>query len=243
MWVMSLNGARFKVVWAQEHLNTLKREIARYLEPNPYTLEPIQNDSGDWGAKGTITTQPPIHLSGIIGDCLNNARSALDYVMWELAGTYVGRKLIAPPDGNDRPYFPTFIDPNKFEKRGLESLAEYRIPDPVIREMRAVQPYNSGYQPLWCLNILVNVDKHRLLLLTRADFKEVSLSISRIAPSGNLPPEPEWVRLPEAEVKAEGSIFVAWQDISMPREPVERTLADIVELVADIVPRFDRFCL
>lgn len=37
------------------------------------------------------------------------------------------------------------------------------------------------------------------------------------------------------------SIQVAFENITMPREPVDRTLEDILKLVADIIPRFDGF--
>src|SRR5437588_3554710 len=31
---------------------------------------------------------PPLRLSTIIGDCVTNARAALDYIVWELAQRY-----------------------------------------------------------------------------------------------------------------------------------------------------------
>jgi hypothetical protein len=44
---------------------------------------------------------------------------------------------------------------------------------------------------------------------------------------------------PEVQVKGQATVFVAFQNVAMPREPVDRTLEQIVKCVADIIPRFD----
>jgi hypothetical protein len=40
---------------------------------------------------------------------------------------------------------------------------------------------------------------------------------------------------------AQATIYVAFQDVTMPREPVDRTLEQIVETVANVIPRFNGF--
>jgi type I restriction enzyme S subunit len=47
----------------------------------------------------------------------------------------------------------------------------------------------------------------------------------------------------EPQMNTQATVCVTWQDPFMPPEPVERTMDDFVKLVADIVPRFDRFCI
>ena len=37
------------------------------------------------------------------------------------------------------------------------------------------------------------------------------------------------------------AVTVTFQDITMPREPIDRTLENIVETTANIIPRFEGF--
>src|SRR5450432_914865 len=136
---MSLDGAILKVVRAQEHLDSLKDEIERYLKTDPYVVN-VQKNSDGWGGDAAVIRQPDPRLSTIIGDCLHNARCALDYIMWELAGTYAGRVLIPPPTGDDKCYFPITTSDKSFGRlsvprvnnRSPYTLADYKIPDRVI---------------------------------------------------------------------------------------------------------------
>ncbi len=238
-----LDGARLKVVRAKEHLDTLKLEIDSYLNSKQYLITPIQNESGDWGIEHEITGHPDPRFSAIIGDCLHNLRCALDYIMWEIAGTYAGRVLIAPPRGTDKPYFPIYDSRLGFQK-SLPALRKYKIPDPVISEFEAVQAYNAGYEALWLLHSLVNVDKHRLPLTVVGEFDRIELTVSRLVlgPKGP-PPPPPYPGMFEPDVQTQATVFVTWQDLTMPREPVEKTLEDMVKRVSTVVPRFDRFVL
>src|SRR5208283_259832 len=139
-----LDGARLKVIRAEEHLNCLKLTIATYVQSDPssgvikYDGQYIQPDI-------SIAEVNPPTIRSIIGDCLGNCRSALDYIVWELANGYAGRRLVPPPAGNDKPYFPIFADPRKFAS-SLHSLSKYKIPACAIKEIEAVQPYFGGYQ-------------------------------------------------------------------------------------------------
>src|SRR6185312_1300434 len=100
-----LNGARLKVCRAEEHLQALKESIADYVASVPYELA-AEDDGETVNLVLTLISHPDPTIGAVIGDCLHNLRSALDYLMWELAGTYVNRRLEPPPDGKDRVYFP-----------------------------------------------------------------------------------------------------------------------------------------
>jgi hypothetical protein len=147
-----LDGARLKVVRAQEHLDSLTDEIGRYAKGDPYVVSVKEYVEGWWGGRADITHHPAPRFSAIIGDCLHNLSSALDYVMWEVASTYAGRVLEAPPLGTDRPYFPLWDSPTSFDnyvsRLNDPKAWNYQIPDPVIAEFRTVQPYNAGYYRL-----------------------------------------------------------------------------------------------
>jgi hypothetical protein len=238
-----LNGARLKVVRAQEHLDTLKLEIDRYLKSKKYLVTPIQNESGDWGVEHEITANPDPRFSAIIGDCLHNARCALDYIMWEVAGTFAQRVLVAPPQGTDKPYFPIYDNPAGF-KKSIPALSKYKIPDPVIAEFEAVQAYKAGYEALWLLHTLVNVDKHRLPLTVIGEFDRIELTISRLVLGpGAPPPPPPYPGMLEPDVQTQATVFVSWEDLTMPREPVDLTIENMIKSVANVIPRFDGFVL
>src|SRR5437879_4721698 len=112
---MSLDGARLKVVWAQKHLNSLQDAIRIYTEQNTYVVD-VEEYIKRWFAGSANLNQPEPQLSAIVGDVLHNLACSLDYVMWEVAGTFAGRVLSAPPPGKDKPYFPIWDDPDCFDK-------------------------------------------------------------------------------------------------------------------------------
>ena len=228
-------------------MDSLKVAIGEYEKTNPYSIT-IDNNPKEVGGNANVTKHPDPRLSTIIGDCLHNLSSALDYVMWEIAGTFAGRTLVAPPSGGDRPYFPLWDSPKGFAKY-IASLNDprgwdYKIPDPVISAFERVQPYQAGYWRLGQFKTLVNVDKHRLPLIAHGEIDTFEISVSKVRIGGQFPPpfgvDPSHYK---SQVKTQATVYVTWQDPFMPREPVARTMGDFIKLVADIIPRFDSFCI
>jgi hypothetical protein len=43
------------------------------------------------------------------------------------------------------------------------------------------------------------------------------------------------------DVNVQAAVQITSQDVSMPREPLERTLEQILNTVAGLIPRFDQF--
>ena len=230
---MSLDGAKLKIARAREHLEALDSAIREYIASDPSFVLPYRNENGDWGTGTHINEHPSPRFSLIVGDCLNNARSSLDYIIWELAGTYAGRVL----DEGDRIYFPICDTPEKFDK-WVADVAQYDFPQPLLDLLKSVQPFNAGYYSLVRLRTLVNVDKHKLLLTVKGEVKRIELTIQRRV-TIQAGPEGE----PEQEVWSRADVHVIWSDPSMPREPIQRTLDCIVECVEGILPQFDRWVI
>lgn len=96
-----LDGARLKVVRAQEHLDSLKAEIRMCLDEQLPGIIRSQPDGElqRLTPPAAVNIYTPLRLSTIIGDCVNNARAALDYIVWDLA-----QKFFVPPfiDSEDR---------------------------------------------------------------------------------------------------------------------------------------------
>lgn len=251
--VHPLDGARLKVVRAEEHLNALKLEIGAYLESKPYVVAThFKVDRANPG-KGpvTITKPPPVRCSLLIGDCVTNLRATLDYIAWELASRYFSPPLKESSQKDRR--FASFClsdDPSSVRDH-MAILAKRHVPATAISLIEAVQPYNGGYEPLSLLTKLVNTDKHRMPLLTISYIPAIvwaSEGDGRITSIGLMPigldDETERSRramLKDMGVEADISICVTFKDITMPREPVDRTLENVLKTVADIIPRFDQF--
>jgi hypothetical protein len=249
-----LDGARFKVVWAQKHLDSLKDAIGRYLnkQVNEISSKPHGSPYHPWLAPthvlpNFVPDEPEMPISGIIGDCVTNTRAALDYIMWELAERYFTPSVdLTDPFDRNLSAFPIFDKPfTGSGKSRFDRLANRGVPADAVIEIEAVQQYKAGYEPFLWLNQLVSRDKHRVLLPTAG---EVNNLIITFAPSP-LFPQGETVTIPRSNLKTIGmiamqsdmqmkgkvSIHVTWKNIPMPDEPVDRTLEQIIKCVADIV--------
>ncbi len=253
-----LAGAWFKVIWAHQHVDELKRHIALYFDHTPYTT-PIQRH-GDIAIVQAprLYSRPHLDIQGIIGDCLGAARSSLDYIIWELASRYANRPLIPSSlGGKDDLTFPLYTDPVKWAKYDFASnrAPHFKLPASVIAAIESVQPHKVGYEPLGLLHILVNQDKHRLPLLVEGHIKHgpiglslgnhvatvaqsTAMSVAFHAPLDVLPVERSHEMKVDANIESK---FVAFGDPTMPWEPVEVTLENIVRCAEKVVGRFTEF--
>ena len=238
-----LDGARLKIIRANEHLESLNVAIGEYEKRNPYSIT-IGNDPATTITPNVVSHPDPI-LSGIIGDCIHNLSCALDYVMWEIAWTYAGRILRPPPLGDDRPYFPLWGNPGSFRNYATRlndpKRWNYKIPDRVITAFESVQPYQTGYDCLRIFKILTNADKHRLPLVAQGEIKTFNATIARVKISDTFPPHLADTDHYAPQVKTQATVHVTWHDPFMPRVPVIQTMREFVECIANIIPTFDNF--
>jgi len=239
-----LDGAKLKVVRAQEHLDAFKRELGAYHDSEPVEWVTTFDKPGFVTATPAIK-EVPAHLSCIIGDCVTNLNAALDYIAWQ-----IGLKFRTPPVvvGKDKPYY---LAPHTLTRNGAT------VDPTAFALLQSMQPTVAGYEPLKTLNQLVNEDKHRLPLLTVAVIKprHISVITTETPPRTviSFPTPPVWsttggfvvdlslegLRPEDVQVISGGSAFITFENPLMPREPAEFTLDKIVKCVADIVPRFE----
>jgi hypothetical protein len=239
-----LHGARLKVIWAQQHLRAFRDDIAAYLTTKPYVF-PVEQDPDFPIGQPVITEQPPVTLSLILGDCLTNARAALDYIAWQLAVRFFDPPVnIGEPHDRRITTFPLFDRPN--EGGYLNRINGWRnrqVPAAVLDRIESVQPYN-GWEPLWWLHELVNEDKHRSPRLT------VAVLPNQVGTSGGFGAVQDWIPhadapwdgpMQEVKVDHQFTFHVALEDVAMPREPVDLLTSKIVKAVVDVIPRFEPF--
>ena len=172
-----LDGARLKIVWAEKHLDRLKSEIRAYLDSKPFAIESRREGRVIHVGATIITKEPPLDLGCIFGDCLNNLRSSLDYIAWELATKHTPPAVLGRQVSSI--YFPLHTIAQDFAANGRTKLEKnFSFPTAVVDEIERVQPYHAGYESLDVLSKLVKIDKHRLPLLTVATEETNSIIVT-----------------------------------------------------------------
>ncbi len=176
-----LEGIRLKLTRAHEHLTVLQNEVQAFRDREPYRV------SCNREANGTelvytvhVVENPPAVWSLVIGDCLQNMRSALDHLVWQLAIRGLAERN---EDREPSPSTAFPISPNSavyFERNrrtgeptgrsGLIRVAD--MPSGAQALIQSLQPYHSGddigRHPLRVLNELARFDRHRVLTLVGA---------------------------------------------------------------------------
>jgi hypothetical protein len=112
--VARLDSVRQKIAHAELQLKFLNSEIDRYMSSNPGEVVPNPDSNPDrptflYRQKEVI----PARISFLVGDCLQNLRSAFDYLVWEL--------VLAAGNVPDKPnMFPVCLTEKGFKeaKRG-----------------------------------------------------------------------------------------------------------------------------
>jgi hypothetical protein len=158
----------YKLSRALQHLEECKRILERWVDLNAKSI-PFR-DKSEATAQGTryiiywepIEELPVVELGLLVGDFLHNLRSALDHLAYELAAAHtkpLPSKVIETSE------FPIFW-------RGPMDTGQERsrigcIHPDAARLIKAIQPHHKGSRytedPLWILNELERIDKHRTL--------------------------------------------------------------------------------
>lgn len=109
-----------------------------------------------------IEELPVVQLGLLVGDFLHNLRSALDHLAHELAAAYT---VPLPAKAAETSEFPIFWK-GPMDARQEQSKIGCIHPD-AIKLIKAIQPHHKGSKykedPLWILNELERIDKHRTL--------------------------------------------------------------------------------
>lgn len=168
----SLDPCWSKVSQAQAHFDTVYTEIRSFLDTGPYGVV-IQADTepDSWVVRGEALQEPNPSWSVVIGDCVHNLRSALDYLVWQLA-------LLETDTPGDRLEYPITFDPDYFAKKGRPKLAG--LPEAAIDRIEALQPYPGRYDWgdwLLILHDLDRFDKHRYLQVTAYVLQRLNLGL------------------------------------------------------------------
>jgi hypothetical protein len=154
-----LSGCELKLGRAREHMVALQDLAETWLRDHPVSVDAAVADStGEkswWVAEEVV--HPPDDWSLMFGEFLYALRSSLDHLAWQLvlqAGDQPGRST----------EFPIFDDPARYRANAPRKVRG--MTQPMIEAVERVQPCfrpNPPAMPLWWLQELCNIDKHRVL--------------------------------------------------------------------------------
>lgn len=178
-----LAGVNAKIKRADEHIERLKTLVDAFKASEPYApfLDRDPN-TGHCDLYLVRKQRPSEDISLAIGDVVHNLRSALDHFAYQ----WVLRRGSGAPD--PRTQFPIFAF-RRARLRGTRTIRGYeeRVTEqlPGISRCTAagavfegVQPYHRAYRPLWHVNHLDVLDKHRLLQVTSSRIANTGLGIN-----------------------------------------------------------------
>jgi hypothetical protein len=163
-----------KIKQAHQHLQQLCNEATKWFQAegnSSHIIEPDPDRPGYFLLKATVGDIPAAPFSLIIGDVVQNLRNGLDHLAYALASTFT-KPL---PDKLARAsQFPIVGDQDRNGKTGCgtrlfkdQSLCIRGVDPKAQAILEGLQPYKLGANfrthPLWTLQNLSNIDKHRLL--------------------------------------------------------------------------------
>lgn len=177
-----LGGIVHKILRAEEHLARISTEVKRH--KGECQIGRRKNVNPSFVDLIAEFPEPPVMLSVIVGDCLYNLRSALDHLVWQLVESNPPNRGIA------RNQYPICRDRLSFD-REIKGHRLDGVPASAKDVIEHLQPYNEGHDysshPLWLLDQLINIDKHRFLTLTCVTTQDLlGLVKYRINPHGPL---------------------------------------------------------
>jgi hypothetical protein len=173
---------------AAEHFEQLKAQIEGWEKGHGYTLSTVPHHNPPHYAVRVEIDRPiedePFPL--VLGDFLQNARSALDYLAGALGDVGAGGVM----DERDAlvTMFPIARNPERFAQLVKGHLPT--VSEPVRAIIEEMQPYETGgdiwvFEPLWILNELARFDRHRFLHLGYERIGDIRLNHRT---SGNVRP-------------------------------------------------------
>ena len=151
---------------AAKHLDDFDREVRAFLEATEFELISYEEPgSGDRLYFAGTSPTPPLDLGLIVGDYIHNLRSALDHAICELS------LVTDPSSACTKTAFPVCSTEHCWrtalgrELALVSAQAQYQIHLIQPLNWRDRAPYGHRTHPMWELNELWNLDKHRSLHL------------------------------------------------------------------------------
>jgi hypothetical protein len=159
-----------KVERAKKHLRDLEADVQAFNKTSPYVVQTKRDPQSRRLIYYVASVKEvPTILAAITGDVLQNLRSALDHLAYELV--LIGTGGSGP---TRHVYFPISDDAAKYKADTPGKVQGMR--QEAVRAIDAIKPYGGGgNDALWRLHRLNNIDKHRTLILVGSAYRSVNL--------------------------------------------------------------------
>jgi hypothetical protein len=160
-----LTRIRQKIERAARHISELESEIKAFLSrlPQPYRAEARRDPQTREVVYYAPVTVPetPLKISLVAGDVIQNLRSALDHLAYQLF-------MVGSRGGTTarHVYFPISESHEKYHREAPGKVKGMN--QDAIKAINALKPYKDGNDVLWNLHRLSNIDKHRMLITAGA---------------------------------------------------------------------------
>lgn len=165
------NASKLKIKRANHHINDLQLALETFLKSDFYRLS-IKKDpnGGNNVLEFKSTREMPWMIPLIIGDAIHNLRAALDLMTCEIVtmANQIPDKYTKFPFRETRQELESAIPGGKIK------FAPQTIIDLITD---TIKPYKGGNNPLYALNDLDIIDKHKLLIPTISVTSLVGVSI------------------------------------------------------------------
>jgi hypothetical protein len=231
-------SARRKVERANHHIQETQSRIVAFVTTD-YHPPFIDKDPETGNFRLNFWHAIP-DLGAMIGDAIHNLRCALDHTVSEIV-----RML----GGNDADvHFPMHETRKELEKSIDRGLKKKIGPELCSFIVETIKPYRTGNYPLWALNKLDNLDKHRMILVANYTFTSTAYTVDDDSLMGPFPENhfcimTDGSAVPEGspayfhnQAHAQATIEVRFQERHFfDNEPVVPTLVQLAELVSGIV--------
>jgi hypothetical protein len=166
-----LEAIQVKIGRAKAHTDDLRSAISDFFASTPYKVAAKHDPQTRKPVYYVSSVCPtPVCFATITGDIIQNLRSALDHLAYQLflVGTNgtkgPGRHICFLIAANAARY-----------KDGFGGTVKGMRQD-AIDALSAVEPYNGGKgHQLWVLHELNNIDKHRLLVTVGSNFQSLNV--------------------------------------------------------------------
>jgi hypothetical protein len=176
-----------KLERAKRHYAELETSLATFFATTPYKVSTRRDDAGKLVYYLSEVTDVPDELSSITGDVIQNLRSALDhlaYDLWVKEANGQGR--------DDKIYFP--IDKDQESYNSNKAGKTQGISAQSLAIIDSLNPYPGGNNVLWRIHTLNNRDKHRLLVTVGSSFRSMDFGAYMTANMRKNPNLPEVLR-------------------------------------------------
>jgi len=161
---------QIKIERAKEHITNLKNALHIFFDSKPYAVSTKRDQQTRRLIYFVDRVQPtPTSFSTITGDAIQNLRSALDQLAYQLFlvgtnGTMDGRHVYFPIDRGATEYV-----------RNLPRRTQGMRQD-AINTLNTIEPYKGGKgHGLWVVHELNIIDKHRLLVTVSSSFRSFNV--------------------------------------------------------------------